>query len=138
MPKPDNRFDTAAHNLNKDSVLEESSSWDRIEKMEAELAEIWTESERRQTLADQRNAEVMALLIKVAQPATQPSPATATNPSSVTQLSPIIQSLPPPITTCRPIIHTLPPPNFLMPPPNHQRLGTRGWPQTPIIYTQPP
>ena len=99
MPKPDAKSDTAALNLNKDLVLEESSSWDRIEKMEAELAEIKTESERCQTLADQRHAEVMALLIKVAQPATQPPPATTTDPLSVRQPTPIIQSLPPPITT---------------------------------------
>ncbi|KAI3522148.1 hypothetical protein L1887_11628 [Cichorium endivia] len=122
MPKPDTRSETAARNLNKDSGFDESLTWDRVEKIEAELASIKAESEKRQAVADQRHAEIMALLLKVTQPASQPPPITATPP--VIQPSPVSQSLPA-TAAHRPLL--------TMPPPTNPRPVAGGWVQPPLI-----
>lgn len=123
MPKPDTRFETAARNLNKDPVFDEGSTWDRVDKIKAELAGIKAESEKRQVLADQRHAEIMALLLKVTKPTSSEPPTTAT-PS-------VIQS--PPVNQPLPAITTLSRPLPTMPPPTSQRPFTGGWTQPPLV-----
>ncbi|CAH1418926.1 unnamed protein product [Lactuca virosa] len=70
----------------------QTQSTDRFEKIEQELANMRLDSEKQQEIADQRHAELMALLLKVLQPAPMPAPPIVNHAPPLSSPSPI-QSL---------------------------------------------